>query len=423
MPLPPAHLPVPDAIALAHSERLRATLVARIQAAGGWLDFAAFMEGLLYAPGLGYYAAGAARFNGAGDFTTAPEISPLFGRTLARALAPMLRAIDDSDLLEPGAGSGRLAATLLPALAELGALPRHYRILEPSPALRAEQAATLAPLPAELRDRVAWIDDLPAQLRGVVLANEVLDAMPVHLLRVGDARVDIHPDSDTDSDAAADAAPLLERGVAVHPGGGFVWSDRPAAPWLKAQARAHLPAGVLPAHGAVFELGLAARAWSASLGERLAEGAVVLIDYGFPAREFHHAQRRAGTLMCHYRHHAHDDPFFLPGLQDVTAHVDFSAVAVALRDAGLRLHHFDSQAGFLLAHGLLEELARAVEPGSTEWLKRTVALQTLLSPAEMGELFKVLVALRDPSGRLAPLLDGVGESAVCARLGLRSEQA
>ena len=418
MPLMPAHLPVPDAVALAHSERLRATLLARIQAAGGWLDFAAFMEGLLYAPGLGYYAAGAARFNGAGDFTTAPEISPLFGRTLARALAPILRAIDDSDLFEPGAGSGRLAETLLPALAELGALPRRYRILEPSPALRAEQAATLDPLPATLRERVVWIDDLPAQMRGVVLANEVLDAMPVHLLRVADTPIDGHRDAETTSETETGTTPLLERGVAVDSDGGFAWSDQPAAPWLHAQALANLPAGVLPAPGAVFELGLAARAWAAALGERLAEGAVVLIDYGFPAREFHHVQRRAGTLMCHYRHHAHDDPFFLPGLQDVTAHVDFSAIAVALREAGLRLHHFDNQAGFLLAHGLLEELAREVEPGSTDWLKRSVAVQALLSPAEMGELFKVLVALRDPRGRLAPLLAGAGESAVCARLGV-----
>lgn len=394
---------MPDAAALAHSDRLGALLRARIDAAGGWIDFAQFMEGLLYTPGLGYYAAGAARFNQAGDFTTAPEISPLFGRTLARAIAPVLQSVDAACLLEPGAGTGQLALALLPALAAHNAVPARYLILEPSPALREQQAATLAALTEDLRARVEWVDAFPADFRGVVLANEVLDAMPVHLFMRQQQGV------------GRTTQGLLERGVAIGAGGQFVWSERPAAdPWQTRLARTAL---ALPP-GAVFEWAATAHAWCRTLAERLLEGAVFLIDYGFAEREFFHPQRQSGTLMCHYRHHAHGDPFFMPGLQDVTAHVEFTSVAAALAGEGLQLVDFDSQGAFLLGQGLLQTLAEDLEPGSVAWLRQTSALQQLVSPAEMGEVFKVLVAMRDPLGKLGACVGGPGDAAVRMRLGL-----
>lgn len=389
-------LPMPDPDAVEHSDRLASVLREQIRAAGGWLDFASFMQSLLHAPGLGYYAAGSARFQHAGDFTTAPETSPLFGRTLAAALAPLLRALPAAQLVEPGAGSGSLAAVLLPALAALEALPERYAILEPSPALRAEQQHRLSTLPQALRRRVVWLDDLPTAFSGVLLANEVLDAMPVHLLR-------------------RTAAGLQERGACLAADGRFAWSERPAPAALELALSA-LAATPIP--GAWFEIGLAASAWARTVAERLQAGALVLIDYGDPARALHQPHRSGGTLRCFYRHHVHGDPFFLPGLQDVTAHVDFSAVGAALRAAGLRLHDYDSQAAFLLAHGLLDTIDAGAVPGSLAWLRQTSELQKLVSPAEMGESFKVLVALRDPAGTLAGLLAGPGPAAVALRLGL-----
>ena len=401
-------LPPPDSEALAHSARLAGQLRTRIAEAGGWLDFATFMETLLFAPGLGYYAAGAARFRAAGDFTTAPEISPLFAQTLARAIAPLLRALPDGDLIEPGAGTGRLALGLLPVLAAADALPRRYAILEPSPALRQEQAATLAALPDAVRARVVWLDDLPERIRGVVIANEVLDAMPVHLL-------------------CRRAGILLERGVVLAAGaagarltgagepGAFAWEERPAGPALEAAAAA---LALVPPDGAQFELARVAQAWSATLASRLAAGALLLIDYGDPARALYGAHRPQGTLRCFYRHHVHGDPLVLPGLQDVTASVDFTAIAASLAGAGLLLHEYDTQAAFLLAHGILAALDPAIAPGTAAWVRQTTGLQQLVSPAEMGERFKVLVALRDPDNNLASLFPGPGPRAVRIRLGL-----
>ena len=390
-------LPPPDSDALAHSARLADCLRARIAGAGGWLDFAAFMEGLLFEPGLGYYAAGAARFRAAGDFTTAPEISPLFGKTLARAVAPLLRALPDGDLIEPGAGTGRLALSLLPALAAAGAVPGRYAILEPSPALRQEQAAMLAALPDALRARVVWLDDLPEQIRGVVVANEVLDAMPVHLLRWR-------------------SGTLFERGVVPASGepAGFAWEERPAGPALETAAARR---AVTPADGVQFELARMAEAWSATVASRLEAGAVLLIDYGDAARALHGVHRPQGTLRCFYRHHVHGNPLILPGLQDVTASVDFTAIAGSLAQGGLTLHDYDTQAAFLLAQGILAALDPAVLPGTAAWVRQTTGLQHLISPAEMGESFKVLIALRDPDGTLAGLLPGPGPLAVGIRLG------
>jgi len=395
-------LPIPGADALSHSAQLTEYLKQRIQSLGGWMSFAAFMDDLLYAPGLGYYAAGAAKFRAEGDFITAPEISPLFGRTIAQWIAPTLKGINDAQILEPGAGTGRLAASLLETLAQLGALPEHYLILEPSPSLQEIQRRNLTEWIPSLISRVQWIQAPPAQLKGVIVANEVCDALPVHLMVTTEQ-----------------AGIFLERGVewAEKPGGAisqnivspsdvppgkeypeshFAWQDRPASMQLNELAFQHLPqyTGLTLQPSTVFELGLPAEAWCRSMAGALQQGQIILIDYGFPARELYHPQRHNGTLMCHYRHFAHDDPFLYPGLQDVTAHIDFTAIARVLSNQGLQLEHYQTQANFLLHGGILETLTPGLQPGSVDWLKETTALQKLLSPAEMGELFKVLVASR-----------------------------
>ena len=405
-----AVLPQPSADAQAHSARVRAHLAGCIRQAGGWLPFATYMAEVLYAPGLGYYAAGAARFNAAGDFTTAPEISPLFGRTLARALAPGLRALRAASdgplvLLEPGAGTGRLALVLLKALAELDALPDRYCILEPSAALQAEQQATLQALPPALGARCEWLHTLPAPFRGAIVANEVLDALPVDLLQV-----------------ATDGT-LLACGVALDAAGQPDWSLRPASPDQQAAAHARWPAGTVLPPGTRFEVSEAAAGWTATLARCLTQGTLLLVDYGFPARELYLPQRTRGTFMCHYRHHAHDDPFWWPGLQDLTAHVDFTAVARQACAAGLHLQEFATQAAFLLDHGLLASLDAGLQPGTLDWLRQTTALQKLVSPAEMGESFKVLVAVQcGGTGvqALPPeaLFAGSGALACAHRLGL-----
>ncbi len=413
-----AVLPEPSADAQVHSARLRAQLAVAIARSEGCLPFDQYMEQVLYAPGLGYYAAGAARFNGAGDFTTAPEISPLFGRTLARALAPGLRALRTGDVgtpggpasdavtvLEPGAGTGRLALVLLAALDALGAAPDRYWILEPSPALQAEQRRTLQALPAHLRGRVEWLQALPAPFVGAIVANEVLDALPVELLQTDEA------------------GSVLACAVTVDAQGQLGWTLQAASAAQQAAAAARWAPHGLPPAGTRFELAPATSAWVATLADCLRQGVMLLIDYGYPARELYLPQRTRGTLMCHYRHHAHDDPFWWPGLQDLTAHVDFTAIGARLDSAGLVLQQFCTQAAFLLGHGLLETLDAGLQPGSVDWLRQTTALQKLVSPAEMGESFKVLVAVRPGERGLpaAALFDGPGPLACSHQLGL--EQA
>jgi len=369
-------LPQPAAEQLAHSARLAAALQDAIAAAGGWISFARYMELALYAPGLGYYSAGSTKFGSGGDFVTAPEISPLFAKSLARQVADVLRQTGGA-LLELGAGSGRLAAELLPELQRLDALPQAYHILEVSAHLRGVQRATLAAaLPEALLDRVAWLDALPAAHTGVVLGNEVLDALPVHVLAWREDGV-------------------RERGVALRDGG-FVWQERPLAsgPLLDAAAALRLPAGY------VSEICLAAPALVASLADRLQYGMLLFIDYGFPRREYYHAQRSTGTLMCHYRQRAHGDPFLHPGLQDITAHVDFTAVAEAGVAHGLQLLGYAGQAQFLINCGITELLAQVSPADAAAYLPLAAQAQKLLSPAEMGELFKVIALGR---GLMPPL--------------------
>jgi SAM-dependent MidA family methyltransferase len=358
-------LPTPTPVALSHSQRVATHLRSLIQQAGGWISFAQFMEAALYAPGLGYYAAGATKLGAAGDFVTAPELTPLFGRTLAHAIAPALDA-PHSNVLELGAGSGRLAADLLGELERLGSLPERYSILEVSADLRQRQQETLARERPHLGERLQWLDALPAHFSGVILGNEVLDALPVEL---------VHWTQD---------GPLV-RGVILD-GERFAWQDRPITdPRLRARADA-----LNLAPGYLSEINLAADALIASLAQTLERGLILLIDYGFGQGEYYHPQRHMGTLRAHYRHYALDDPFYLPGLCDLTAHVDFSAVAQAGVAAGLRLVGYTSQANFLLNAGLTELLIQISPTDAAAYLPQANAVQRLVSPAEMGDLFKVV---------------------------------
>jgi SAM-dependent MidA family methyltransferase len=363
-------LPAPSAEARAASRALVEHIGAEIDAQDGWIGFDRYMDLALYAPGLGYYAGGAAKLGPAGDFVTAPELGALFARTLARQVAALLRPGDA--ILELGAGTGALAAALLEELARLGHAPR-YSILEASAELAARQRARLA----AFGSRVQWLARLPQGLRGVIVANEVADALPVHALAWGSDEI-------------------IERGVA-RAGGGFAWSDRPASGALRVAAEAlAVSERIAPPGGARYEseIGLAAAAWLRTLGDTLDSGALLVIDYGFPRRELYHPQRAQGTLMCHYRHRAHDDPFFLPGLQDITAHVDFSALAAAARDSGLELLGYATQAQFLLNCGLLELLAEQDPADAARYAPLAAEVNRLTSPAEMGELFKVLAVGR-----------------------------
>jgi len=374
-PTPGMTLPEPSADAKSHSERVLRRIREEIRARGGWIPFSRYMELALYAPALGYYSAGARKLGRDGDFVTAPEISPLFGRTLAHQVRQVLTSGPD-EVLEVGAGSGALAATVLEELERLGALPRSYLILELSADLRERSRDTLAARVPHLLERVAWLNRLPPSFSGVVLGNEVLDAMPADVVRVrGDA--------------------IEEAGVAMQ-AGRLAWSYRGAPPELQRAARA---LGL--ADGYQTELQRAAGAFVRSLGEILERGVALFVDYGFPAREYYHAQRSAGTLMCHYRHRAHADPFFLPGLQDVTSHIDFSAIARAAGEAGLEVLGYASQAQFLINCGITEVMSEVSPEETAKYLPLSQQVDRLTSPAEMGELFKVIALGR---GFADPLL-------------------
>lgn len=367
--MPP--LPEPEQALLSHSQAVGERIAREISDQDGWISFARYMELALYAPGLGYYSAGLDKFGAGGDFVTAPEISPLFGQCLARQAAQVLQ-LAAGDVLEIGAGSGKLAVELMRELELLGVLPTRYAILELSGDLRQRQQALIEQSLPHLADRFHWLDALPERFSGVVLGNEVLDAMPVHLVswRGGE---------------------IFERGVSLEQGR-FVWQEKELeAGKLRDAAMALPPAGFSTAeHAYASEICLAAQGFVRSLGLCLEKGIILMIDYGFPESGYYHPQRGQGTLMCHYRHHAHGDPFFLPGLQDITAHVDFSAVIRAAQSAGLENRGYAPQAQFLLQSGLTDLLARLSPEDSAAYLPAVAQAQKLVSPAEMGELFKVV---------------------------------
>jgi SAM-dependent MidA family methyltransferase len=353
-------------------------LRARIAEADGCLPFDRFMETALYEPGLGYYVAGAKKLGPGGDFVTAPEISPLFGRCIAAQCREALAAVGAGDILELGAGSGALAADVLEALAGADALPGCYLILEPSPDLAERQRALLtARLPA-LVPRVRWVAEPPAGFRGVVLANEVVDAMPVHRFAIG-----AHGE-------------ILEICVALDGDAPIERLRPPVSPGLTEAVRRLQAVGLARIPGYRSEINLRADAWLRLLAERIEAGLVLLIDYGYPRGEYYLPERGAGTLMCHYRHRAHADPFIHLGLQDITAHVDFSALAEAGADAGFSLAGYTTQANFLLGCGLDALVAEAADDVQT-MLSLAAGAKQLLLPSAMGERFQVLGLARDLS--------------------------
>jgi SAM-dependent MidA family methyltransferase len=368
-------LPVPDTDARAHSERLSAAIRAAIAEAGGYIPFSRYMQMALYAPGLGYYAAGARKLGAAGDFVTAPEMSPLFAVAIAKELRAIITVSERREIVELGGGSGRLAAGVLNALAASDALPSRYAILEVSPDLIERQRATIAREALPHAPRVVWIDGLPDSIDGAVIANEVLDAIPTELIAVHGGR-------------------SYQRGVTVGAAAsranGFAWAERPAEARLAALAAARFPqegdyaSEITPASEALVE----------TIGRRLVAGAALFIDYGFPRAEYYHPQRSQGTLMCHYRHRAHGEPFLWPGLTDISAHVDFTAIAEAGERAGLEVAGYATLASFLVDCGILDALAAVGPPESTAYIRAVEPVQKLLAPSEMGELFKVLALAR-----------------------------
>jgi SAM-dependent MidA family methyltransferase len=353
-------LPPPDPEALAVSRELSASIAAEIQAQGGAIPFRRYMELALYAPGLGYYVSGQQRFGPGGDFVTAPEMGGLFGATLARAVAPLL---GPDGVLEFGAGSGALAAQLLAALP-----PTPYTILEVSPDLAERQRQRLTGL------GVRWPSALPEHWCGVVLANEVLDAIPPHLVELDEAGV------------------LWELGVALGPEG-FVWRRLPAGDGLRERLAPYLPHWPRPYRS---EVNLAAEAWLRDVAGRLEKGAIILIDYGHRAAEYYLPQRSMGTLRAYYRQHWLEDPFYLPGLCDLTAHLDFDALQGVGVAVGLQVHSYDPLARFLIANGLTEAFGAAsanADPLTRMQLANEAKRLTL--PQEMGESFKVLILSKE----------------------------
>ena len=372
----PDSLPAPGPTALAQSEALVSRIRAEIDANGGWMPFDRYMERALYAPGLGYYSGGSVKFGrraeDGSDFVTAPELSPLFAETLARPIAQALEASGTRHVMEFGAGTGKLASGLLNALFELDAPFDTYSIVDLSGELRERQRETIEAHAPALAARVRWLDALPEQFEGVVVGNEVLDAMPVRLFaRIGGT--------------------WHERGVAAQDGS-LRFEDRPVQSTHDAAFLRDLE--IEGDEDYVTETHEAALAFTRTVCTMLTRGAVFLIDYGFPRHEYYHAQRAQGTLMCHYRHRAHGDPFLYPGLQDITAHVEFTGIAEAGVDTGADLLGYTSQARFLMNAGITDALSTIDPSDIPNFLPAANAVQKLLSEAEMGELFKVIAFSR-----------------------------
>ena len=365
-------LPEPDEAARERSSELTSLIAAACRQQGGSIPFSDYMQMALYQPGLGYYSGGQQKFGAAGDFITAPEVSSLFSRCVARQAAQILRQIERADMLEFGAGSGVMAADLLLELERLRALPERYCIVELSAELRARQKQTVMEKAPHLLARVNWLDALPQRaFDGVVVANEVLDAMPVECFRINAGNVEQMRISATDDHlqagyAAADAA-MAEQVRLIEQRRGTTFHD-----------------------GYCSELNPVVKAWLASLYTVLDSGVVLLIDYGYPLREYYLDERSKGTLVCHYQHRAHADPLWYPGLQDITAFVDFSTVAHAADEAGFDVSGYTSQAMFLMGCGLGEIHQDMATDDPREQIMLAQQIKTLTLPSEMGERFKVM---------------------------------
>jgi SAM-dependent MidA family methyltransferase len=365
-------LPTPSPDERALSARLQQAVCDASAGSDGCLGFDRYMEMALYGPGLGYYTAGRRKFGREGDFVTAPEISPLFARCIARALRPVLLECDSPVLVEFGAGSGKLACELLHALQALDALPERYLVMELSPELRARQQALVVEQLPGLSERVEWLDCLPdAGIEGAVVANEVMDAMPVHRFRMAESG--------------------LEEQCVACDGGELHSGWKPASRQLQ-EAVESLGLQLPPGH--VSEINLRLKPWIGELGRLISRGAALLIDYGYERRDYYSLERNSGTLLCHYRHHASTDPLYLPGMQDITAHVDFTAVAEAADSAGLAVSGYTSQAAFLLGCGIEQMLEGMAQKQDAEWFALVEGFKRLVLPTEMGERFRVMALAR-----------------------------
>jgi len=364
------------------------TLIAKKIAQNGPLSFSDYMQLALYHPTLGYYSNGSQKFGEHGDFITAPEISPLFGQCIAAQIAPILAELNHADILEFGAGSGQLAVDILLALLEANQLPQHYYILELSAELQNRQREKIIGQVPQMQDKVIWLERLPENFQGVVIANEVLDAMPVERFCF---------QNDAYWEYAVDYAESEFKEKLV-----------PAKAELLKQLT---NSGVIFAEGYHSEINLLLPGWLASLAAAITRGLVLLIDYGFPRREYYHPDRSMGTLMCHHQHSAHTDPYFWPGLQDITAHVDFTAAAESAVAAGFKLAGYTTQAHFLLGCGLTELAAKQQTTVRENWAM-SQAIKKLILPSEMGELFKVMALTKE----LAMPLAGFRLKDMCEKL-------
>ena len=371
---PPASLPTPDPDSARHSAACARHIAECIEASGGSISFARFMHEALYAPGLGYYSAGATKFGPDGDFVTAPEVSPLFGRIVARQCEAVLQAIG-GDVLEIGAGSGRLAVDVLRKLDELGALPDRYLILEVSGDLQERQAALIEQEASELRRHVHWVDALPENFSGVVLANEVLDALPVERFV---RRDDVH------------------QVTVVNSASGFAFEEAPAPDRIvQSVSSIEQDIGARLEHGYVSEYSPGLQRWIADQVASVSKGLILLFDYGLPRQQYYAPDRSGGWLRCHYRHRAHDDPLVLTGIQDITSWVDFTAVMDAAVDGGAAIEGLVTQAQFLLHGGLDDELQHFTSLPNRDQIELSGQVKQLTLPGEMGEHFKCLGLSRE----------------------------
>jgi SAM-dependent MidA family methyltransferase len=361
-------LPKPDDIAQQHSEQLLSLIYDEIDRAGGKISFADYMHLCLYAPGLGYYSAGSQKLGRHGDFTTAPEISSLFSRTFAHHIKDVLVQLEQPSIIEFGAGSGKMAADILLELASLNCLPEKYYIIEVSADLRERQLKTIGDIVPDLADRVIWLDCFPANFSGVILANEVCDAMPVHLLHFKQGT-------------------FFERYI-EHNEAGLQWCEGKLSQAALSSHAAEIQT-LIRNDDYITEVNLAAEAWLCSIAEGLQQGAIFICDYGYPKADYYHPQRSEGTLMCYYQHQGHADPLVLQGLQDITSHVDFTLLAQTAMDHNLEVAGFQSQADFLLAGGITE-LCDVGKLDELAMLQRVTEIKQLTLPSAMGENFKVL---------------------------------
>lgn len=369
-------LPTPDPVSREHSDKVVAHLIEQIEAADGFLPFADYMHECLYAPGLGYYAAGSRKFGEAGDFVTAPELSPLFGRLVANQVAPLCDALDRFEIVELGAGTGQLALHLLRRLEELDRLPGRYAILEVSPDLKERQRALLNSELPQLIDRIDWVSAIPTGTKGVILANEVLDALPVERFRI--ERADVQQIGVTNTE------------------GRLEFTDRRAPDALTAAVREiERERGTPFDDGYVSDVCLAATPWVRSLVESIERGLVVFFDYGTERKTYYANNRDDGWLRCHFRHRAHNDALLYPGIQDLTCWVDFTRVAEAAVSAGAHVGGYVSQAHFLLNAGIEKELQAIGDAPERERARVTSAVRTLMMPGDMGEHVKCIGFVKD----------------------------